>query len=454
MKKIDVNNMKKSVFVIILLIILTPCYAQMSSERRVFSLNDCMKYAVENNTGVKKQNLLNNNYRQDFNEAIASLFPSIGGGVSLNSNSGRSVNPETNTYSTTSNIGNSYSLSANMPIFNGLAGINTIRMSHVMKLMGIEQLQRIEDEVAIKTMQAYFDVVYFTSCVTITKQQIETSGQVLFKSKKLEELGLKSAADVAQIEAQVASDDLLLIQQQNKLEVALLSLKQQMNYPIKDTLEVDTDTKNIGVQEVDVSLGDAVDYALNNNPKMLESNYNLRSTMMNYKIAKGRLYPSISLGGGYSTNFYKNFNSDEKTIPFVTQFRENRGFYVGASLSIPIFGGLRLRTTVNRSRNNMQIAEQQNVEAQREIELEVTQATLEMDGYSKEYIQADKKVEAADLAHQASLNKYEQGIVSAIDMQTTSNTLLLAKSQRLNAQLQYIIKTYLVEYYNGKSLIR
>ncbi|MEG2282148.1 MAG: TolC family protein, partial [Rikenellaceae bacterium] len=58
------------------------------------------------------------------------------------------------------------------------------------------------------------------------------------------------------------------------------------------------------------------------------------------------------------------------------------------------------------------------------------------------------------LAHQASLNKYEQGIVSAIDMQTTSNTLLLAKSQRLNAQLQYIIKTYLVEYYNGKSLIR
>lgn len=440
--------MKKTLFTTILLIILTPCLAQT----RIFSLNDCMKYAVENNTGIKKQELTNDNYRQDMNKAIASLFPSVEGGVSAGSGFGRSIDPATNTYSTTSNFDNNYFLSAGVPIFNGLSGINTIRMGRVMKLMGVEQLQRIEDDVALKTMQAYFDVVYLTNSVEITLQQLETSRNTLVKSIKLEELGLKSAADVAQVEAQVASDDLLLVQQQNKLAIALLTLKEQMNYPISDSLEVRADIKG-EMASVSDSASDIIDYAVQNNPKIRESDHRLRSTVLNYKITQGQLYPSIYVSGGYSTRYFKNFNTTEELPSFTNQFRDNRGFSVGATLSIPIFGGLTARTAVNRSRNEMRIAEQQNIEVEREIRREVTQATLEMEGYKREFVQADKKVEAADLAHQASLNKYELGTLSAIDMQTTANTLLMAKSQRLNAQLQCILKTYLVEYYNGTPLI-
>lgn len=86
--------MKKTLFTTILLIILTPCLAQT----QIFSLNDCMKYAVENNTGIKKQELTNDNYRQDMNKAIASLFPSVEGGASAGSGFGRSIDPATNTY--------------------------------------------------------------------------------------------------------------------------------------------------------------------------------------------------------------------------------------------------------------------------------------------------------------------------------------------------------------------
>lgn len=441
--------MKKAVFTTILLIYLTPCLAQT----RVFSLNDCMKYAVANNTGIKKQVLTNDNYRQDLNQAIAALFPSVEGGVNVGSGFGRSIDPATNTYSTTSNFDNNYSLSAGIPLFNGLSGINTIRMGRVMKLMGVEQLQRIEDEVALTTMQAYFDVVYLKNSVEITLQQLETSRSTLVKSQKLEELGLKNAADVAQVEAQVASDDLLLVQQQNKLEIALLNLKEQMNYPISDTLEVRAEIRET-MASVSDSTQNVVDYAVHNNPKMLESDYYLRTSLLNYKITKGQLYPSIYISGGYSTRYFKNFNTTEALPSFTNQFRDNRGFSVGATLSIPIFRGLTARTAVNRSRNEMRIAEQQNNEVEREIRREVTQATLEMEGYKREFVQADKKVEAADLAHQASVNKYEQGILNAIDLQTTANTLLLAKSQRLNAQLQCILKTYLVEYYNGTPLIQ
>lgn len=100
-----------------------------------------------------------------------------------------------------------------------------------MRLMGVEELQRVKDEVALNTMQAYFDVVYYTESVRLAREQLETSTGNLAKSRKLLELGLKSAADVAEQEAQCASDDYLLTQQENNLELARITLAETMNYP-------------------------------------------------------------------------------------------------------------------------------------------------------------------------------------------------------------------------------
>lgn len=45
--------------------------------------------------------------------------------------------------------------------------------------------------------------------------------------------------------------------------------------------------------------------------------------------------------------------------------------------------------------------------------------------------------------------KYEEGLASVIDLQTSSNQLLVAKAAKLNALLQYLIKKRVVDYYKG-----
>lgn len=452
--------MKKGTLILILFLFITRVYAQEKAQK--MSLNECMVYAVENNQSVKKQEFTNNNYKQDYTEAIASMLPSISGSVSTYNNYGRSIDPGTNTYTNTGTFSNTYSVSGQMPVFAGFTNINTLRVAKVIRLMGIEQLQSIKDNLAIETMKAYFNVVYYKNAVEITKEQLATSLRTLEQSRKYEELGLKSTADVAQVESQVASDELLLTQQENSLEIAMLTLKEQMNFPIATPIEVDTNTDHLfaSYNSGDSAgfgpntIADIVDYAIENNPKMRASNYNLRQSKLNYSIAKGRYAPSIYIGGGYSTNYYKNLKSEIVVAPFGEQLRDNRGYYFSTSLSIPIFNGLSRRTNVHRYRNSLKIAEQDNSITARALKTEVTQAALEMKGYEKEYEQATKKVNAADLSYRATLHKYEQGIVSPIDLQTTANQLLLAKSQQLNARLQYIIRTHLVEYYNGEPLIK
>ena len=424
-----------------------------AAEAAPMSLEECMRYAVEHSPAVRRQDYTNRNYRQDYIESVAALVPSVSGSVGASTSFGRSVDPETNTYTDVSNFDNSYSVSGQIPVFAGLTGINTVRAARVMRLQGVEELQLARDEIALKTMQAYFDVVYYTESVRLAREQLETSTAELEKSRKLFELGLKSAADVAEVESQQASDDYLLTQQENNLALAEIALSEAMNYPADRPLRIDTAVEietPAGVAPFDEVLGNALEY----NPKAVAARHDVRHSKLQFSIAKGNLYPSIYVGGGYSTNFFMSLDNRSLYASFPNQFRDNRGFYVSAQLNIPIFGGLARRTSMNRARNNWRIAEQTRTETLRTLQCEVAQAYQQMLGYGKEFVQASKKSDAARLAYEAVAGKYERGMVSAIDLQTAADKLLQARSERLRARLQYIIKVRLVAYYNGEPLIR
>lgn len=417
------------------------------------TLDACMRYAVEHSPAVRRQDYANRNYRQDYIASVAALVPSVNGAVSASTSFGRSVDPETNTYTDVSNFDNSYSASGQMPLFAGLTGINTVRAAKVMRLQGVEELQLARDEVALRTMEAYFDVVYYTGSVRLAREQLETSAAELAKSRKLLELGLKSAADVAEVESQCASDDYLVTQQENNLALAEIALSEAMNYPADRPLVIDTDIA-VGTPAGTVPFDDVLAYALDNHPKALAAGYDVRHSRLQFSVAKGNLYPSISVGGGYSTNFFMNLDDRTQYAAFPAQFRDNRGYYFSAQLSIPIFGGLSRRTSLNRARNNWRIAELRRVETLRALQSEIAQAYQQMLGYGKEFVQASKKSDAAQLAYDAVAGKYERGMVSALDLQTASDKLLQARAERIRTRLQYIIKTRLVEYYNGEPLIR
>ena len=440
--------MKKAFFTFAVSILLTPLHAQ-----EPMSLEDCMAYAVEHSTTVGQQVNSLESSRQDYISAVASALPSIEASTGGNVSFGRSIDPETNTYTDVSNFDNSYSLSGQMPVFAGLTRINTLRAARVMRSQGVEELQLARDEIALKTMEAYFDVVYYTESVRLAREQLETSTAELAKSRKLFELGLKSAADVAEVESQCASDDYLVTQQENNLALAEIALSEAMNYPADRPLRIVTDPPvetPAGVAPFD----EVLDYALENNPKAVAARHDVRHSRLQFSIAKGNLYPSLYVGGGYSTNFFMSLDDRSLYASFPDQFRDNRGYYVSAQLSIPIFGGLSRRTSVNRARNSWRIAEQNRIETLRTLQSEVAQAYQQMLGYGKEFVQASKKSDAAQLAYEAVSGKYERGMVSALDLQTAADRLLEARSERLRARLQYIVKVRLVAYYNGEPLIR
>ena len=423
------------------------------AEAQPLTIDDCMRYAVENSTTVGKQRLAADDNKANYQEAIASLFPSVNAEVAGGLNFGRGIDPATNTYTNVTTFGNTYGIGASVPLFDGLKGINTMRAMKVARQKGLVDTQIAQDEVAMQTLSAYMDVVYYTEAVKIANEQLEASRKTLELVRRQESLGTKSAADVAEIESQEANYDYLLTTEENNLALAYIKLREVMNYPQGEQLAIET---NINLEALPTATSERalLDYALANNPKIIASRHATEQSRLNLAKAKGSYSPSLYLYGGYNTSYYIDFDNKAAYDPFGTQFRNNRGGYVQLSLSIPIFNGLSARSSKRRAANAYRSAQLEQVAVERAVESEVSQTWQQMQGFGKQYVQGEKKVSAAQLAYDGAERKFENGLISALDLQTAANTLLQAKSDKLRARLQYIVKSRMVDYYNGIPLIQ
>ena len=433
----------------VFMIIIAGCLSFMIASAQVMTMDECMAYAVEHSVSVGKQENVLDNAKMNYRQSVASLFPSVSAGVSASTNFGRSIDPETNSYTTVSTFGNSYSLSASMPLFAGLRYVNSIRAAKVARERGYTDLQVARDRVAMEVMRVYADVLYYKGAVAIAEERLSASRNTLRQARKLYELGLKSAAEVAEIVSQEANYDYLLMEQQNNLEMAWIALREVMNYPQDSSFDVTEEGAMTFVQDAAAPVEDVVGFALANNAQVNSSELVVEEYRLHHLKAKGTWFPTISLSAGINTNYYTNLDNKAVYPSFSSQFKNNSGEYVGISMSIPIFSNLGRSASVRSSRNALRNAELELTATRNAVESEVVQAYSRMQGYGKLYNQAVRKVEASRLAYDGIAAKFEKGLVTAIELQGAATTLLQAQSDRLHSQLQYMIEKRMVDYYSG-----
>ena len=164
------------------------------AQEKLWTLDECMRYAVENSPSVKKQVYTSDTYKAERNAAVASFFPAASAKVGAQYSFGRSIDPATNTYENTSTFNNNYGLDASIPIFTGGQLINQWLMAKSNRRMGVNDIQKAKDDLAMKTMQAYMDVVYYKGTIRMAAEKLEESNRTLYKTRRQEELGLKGKA--------------------------------------------------------------------------------------------------------------------------------------------------------------------------------------------------------------------------------------------------------------------
>ena len=426
-----------------------------------WSLDDCMKYAVEHATEVKREVVNARQRKQDYQHAVAGFLPTVTGGVQGQYAWGRNIDPETNTYNNVTTFNNYYQLYAELNVFDGFATINALKQAKLSRDYSATAMQKIQDDRAIDVMQKYVDAAYAEASIQIASEKLNESKRMLAKMKRLYELGEKGRPDVVQMESQVAEDEYNLTHQENVAKQSLLALKSAMNFPVDEELKIlineeqnlKLTSDNKEVSESGVNYETVYQGFQNISPDLKSAEYEVERARYDYKIAKGRLLPSLSLGGGISTNYYKNLSQKGQYDGFASQFRNNQGEYLALTLSIPIYNSDRWHS-VKKARNDWQLAQVNLEETRRKLHDQIAQAVMDAEGYAKELHQMQKKVASDSLAYHMSSRKFEEGMLSTFDLHTAAQTLLESRIKELQMQMLLIIKQRLVAYYQGENLIR
>ena len=92
-------------------------------------------------------------------------------------------------------------------MFDGFSALNNIRISNIAVKMGISEEQKVEDEICLAVMEAYYNVLYHSQMVAVMKSRIEEARENVTLVRRKLELGQKGRADVVQMEADLADRD-------------------------------------------------------------------------------------------------------------------------------------------------------------------------------------------------------------------------------------------------------
>ena len=460
-----------------------------------WTARQCMQYAVEHNHEVKRAELELDNYKAQKTAAIGKFLPYVDAATGVQYNYGRAIDPETNTYTNVSTFHNNYSVGASLPVFDGFGRLNGLKAAKASVLMGHSALREQQDQTALSVLQAFANVAYYGGMVRMAEEKLAETTLLLTQTQVLEEVGRKSAADVAQVESQKAEADYELTRQQNLYASALLELKKDMGFPLSEELRVKSDVLFYNVQctmfngqctmfNGQCSMVNGQCSMVNGQCSMVNGQctmFNGQCSMVNgqcsmfngqcslfplhssleilrrqaevsqheWRQARASLFPSLSLSAGLSTTYYHTLHTSS-AASFSDQFKNNMGEYIGATLSIPIFNRLQTITTIRRAKNNYRIACEAYEQKRVELEKLNREAWQDWQAYQKQAAQMEKKVEADSLAYQLTRRQYEEGLSTAIDLHTTSTQLLQSRATLLQCQLMVMVKKQLVRYYQGE----
>lgn len=407
------------------------------------TLRDCLLYAREHAHSNVISRLDINKAKVEKNLQASNLMPYVGFSSSVNMSFGRNIDPETNTYDNRRTLSTGFGLSMSLPLFDGLVSVNNLKAAKVAELKQVKTAQIEEDQISLNVIRAFYNVSYCKAMVEQMTSQLQRDSTDLAATRRQETLGTKSGADVAEFEAIVATDQYELTNQCNLLAKAYIELKGHMGMePTPEPLEL---IETVPEQSRFVE---------GVNPRITEAEFALQQNRLYLRAAKGAFSPRLSFEGGISTSYYRMIGEEYMTPNFREQWRNNMGQYLGVSLSLPIFTGLSSTNKLRRARIELEQSRQRLEQVRYEVEKETAEAELDHRAATDEFVAAERRVAAEEVAYRAIRRKYELGMSSAIDLYTSGAKLSQAKANLEGKRIQRIISAIIRDYYHGRPLIQ
>lgn len=420
------------------------------SAQNTWSLQECIDYALENNIQIKQQQLNTNFIENQVEQAKMNRLPNLNAQLGNDYSFGRSLTYD-NTYQNVNSASLSGGASTNVTLWNGFTLSNEIKRQQLDLQASFQDLEKAKDDLMLNIARSYLEILFAEEIVAISEAQIEITQQQIDRTRQLVDAGSLAKGALLEIQAQLAREELQLVNDQNTVQLAYLTLYQLLDLPIAKNFKIEKPV--LPEIKANISMAnslDVYDNAMNARPEIIAAQLRVKSAEKQLDIAKGNLYPSLSFGANYYNlynNKYSDFNGND--ITFSKQLKNNARSGMGLTLNIPVFNRFQVRNSITNA--NLQIYDYQYrlQSASNVLRKEIEQAYTNAVAALNRYFSSEKAVVSMEEAFRYVEEKYNVGMVNSVEYNQSKNELTAAQSQFLQSKYEYIFRTKILDFYNG-----
>ncbi len=477
--------MRFSLFLFIVLLIFNNTIDAQQTDN-VWSLQRCIHYAIENNISLKQDSLNARMAKYTFNQSQYSQLPTLNTNGNYGRSFGRSINPTTNQFVDVDYNFLSASGSANLLVFGWMQVRNTIAKNKYSLLASLADLEQLRDDVSLNIATGFLSALLAEEQIHVCKSQVSLSEAQLIQTKAFAESGRLPELNVAQLESQLATDSSNLINAISNYNSSILDLKSLLNLDmsIPFTIQLPDVTIDDALLASSMQSEDIYQKARLHFGSIKGSEYRVNSAEKGVDAAKGNLYPQLSIGAQFGTNWASNYQtvsytpngyqltgfaldstnlkkynvyqpsyvSDVTNIPFSKQLNNNFRQTVSVNLTIPIFNGWQSQYLIRQAKINLETQKLNKFNAELTLKQNVYKAHNNALNSIQKFNAAKHADDAAKRALDFAKKRYDVGLTSTVDFLVTQNSAFAAGYNLLSAKYDLIFKLKVIDYYLGKEL--
>ncbi|MEZ4829491.1 MAG: TolC family protein [Bacteroidia bacterium] len=476
-------NLRTITSVVVFSLIFSLSFAQ---EAQTWDLRKCLEYALESNISLKQAELNQLNNQIGLDQAQAARTPSFSFGANTTTNFGYSVNPFTNQFTSQAIQSLNGGLSSNMTLFNGFRISNTIKQAELDLNASELDLKQAQNDLALNVALAYLQILRSEENVKSAQLQVASTKEQHDRTAKLVRAGSLAQADLIQLESQIATDELALVNNQNQRELAYLNLMQILRLDPGQAFRIQVpELDDPGADFMDATTSEIYDIAEKNQPFIQSADVQVQSSALGIEIAKAGRMPSLTasaqVGSGYSSGrqqftgetfdvtapvnisvnggetqpaniTYPDQGRITETYTFGSQMVDNIGGNISINLNIPIYS--RKQNLANIQRAELTLKNSQfSADLQRQqLEQTIQQAYVDAKSAYSSYLATQKQVAALELTFKNTEKQYNLGVVNSTEYLLAKNNLNRATNDLVRTKFDFIFRIKVLDFYQGKPL--
>ncbi|WP_305953222.1 TolC family protein [Emticicia oligotrophica] len=450
------------------------------------SLQDAIDFALKNNLSIKQNNLQVEQGLNTFEQSKWARYPNLNAGTNFNLFSGRNINPYTNGIITNTVGSNGFGLSSGVTLFDGYQTRNGIALNQLNLEASRLDLQAMKNQITLNVIVGYLNVLSQEDLLAVAQRQMEVTKTQLERTQKLVNAGSLPETNLYDIKAQLANDELSVVNAENSIVSAKLTLRQIMNITADRDFEViRVAVPNPNIQPYPNTPAQIFEIAQGYLADVQAADMRVKAAQKSVDIAKGLKMPVVSASANLNSSsttaaekvsvtqkiveteagyvnvagtrypviaYLPTSASSSEKIPYFRQLTGNANASLGLNVRVPIFNGYSTKFRLTNAQIQKKQSEVQAENVRLRLRQDIDQAYVNLNNSAKRYSAIGNQVKAFEESFRAAEAKFNVGSLNALEYSIAKSNLDRARSNEIQAKYDYIFRIKILDFYQNKPL--